>query len=128
MEALVAGDIEAVFVFGEGGSHGFEVFRYEGDAVGLFDAKLAGVSDGDAVDGVGGYRGNDREFIDDLGGEGSSDVLAAWAGGGAVELDGADECAVMLFDGEDFYFSTQGGDDVQEGGPGGIHANGVEDK
>src|SRR3954452_22812669 len=128
MEALVAGDVEAVFVFGEGGSHGFEVFGYEGDAVGLFDAELAGIADGDAVDGVGGNGGDDGEFIDDLGGERSCDVHAARAVGGAVNLYGADEFAVMLFDGEDFYFSTEGGDDIEERGSGGVHADGVEDE
>ena len=66
VEALVAGDFKAVFVFGEGGSHGLQVFGYEGDAVGLFDAELAGVADGDAVDGVRGDGGEDGELVDDL--------------------------------------------------------------
>src|ERR1700736_3241605 len=77
VEALVAGDFEAVFVFGEGSSHGLEVFGYEGDAVRLFDAEFSGVADGDAVGGVGGDGGEDWELIDDLGGEGSADVHAA---------------------------------------------------
>jgi len=67
VEVLAAGDLEAVLVFGEGGSHGFQVFGYEGDAVGLFDAELAGVADGNAVDGVRGDGGEDGEFVDDLG-------------------------------------------------------------
>ncbi|MCU1253268.1 MAG: hypothetical protein JWQ49_6297 [Edaphobacter sp.] len=128
VEFLVAGDFEAVFVFGEGGSHGLQVFGDEGDAVGLFDAELAGVADSDAVDGVRGDGGEDGEFIDDLGGEGSADVHAAWAVGGAVDLDGADEFAVVLFDVEDFDFAAEGGDDVEERGSGGIHADRVEDE
>ena len=128
VEVLVAGDFEAVFVFGEGGSHGAEVFGDEGDAVGLFDAEFFGVADGDAVDGVGRDGGEDGELVDDLGGERSADVHAAWAGGGAVDLDGADEFAVVLFDVEDFDFAAERGDDVEEGGSGGVHADGVEDE
>ena len=53
---------------------------------------------------------------------------AAWAAGGAVDLDGADEFAVVLFDVEDFDFAAEGGDDVEQGGSGGVHADGVEDE
>ncbi len=120
---LVAGDGEAVFVFGEFGSHGAEIFGDEGDAVGLLDAEFFGVADGDAVGGVGCDGGEDREFVDDLGRERSADVHAAWAAGGAVDLDGADEFAVVLFDVEDFDFSAERGDDVEEGGAGGVHAD-----
>src|SRR5882757_8255649 len=107
---LVAGDLEAVFVFGEGGSHGLQIFCYEGDAVGLFDAEFFGVADSDAVAGVRGDGGEDGELVDDLGGERSADVHAAWAAGRAVDLDGANEFAVVLFDVEDLNFSAEGGD------------------
>src|SRR5438045_8915629 len=112
MEAQVAGDVEAIVVFSEGGSHGFEVFGYEGDAVGLFDAELAGVADCDAVDGVGGNGGDDGEVIDDLGGERSCDVHAARAVGGGVDLYGADEFAVMLLERAEFSCSTECGDHI----------------
>ena len=49
VELLVAGDVEAVFVLGDFGTHGAEVFGDEGDAVGLLDAELLGVADADAV-------------------------------------------------------------------------------
>ncbi len=48
--------------------------------------------------------------------------------GGAVDLDGADEFAVVLFDVEDFDPAAECGDDVEEGGSGGVHADGVEDE
>ena len=70
VEGLVAGDVEAVGVLGEGGAHGGEVFGYEGDAVGFLDAKLVGVADGDAGAGVGSDGGEDGELVDELGGEG----------------------------------------------------------
>ena len=122
------GMVEAVFVFGELGSHGVEIFGDERDAVGLFDAEFFGVADGDAVVGVGRDGGEDGEFVDDLGGECAADVHAARAVGRAVDLDGADEFAVVLFDVEDFYFSAECGDDVEERGSGGVHADGVEDE
>ena len=128
VQALVAGDLEAVFVLGKLSAHGSEVLDDEGDAVGLFDAELFGVANGDAVDGVRGDGGDDGEFIDDLGGEGATDVHAAWATGRAVDLDGADEFAVVLFDVEDFDLSAEGGDDVEQRGAGGVHADGVEDE
>jgi hypothetical protein len=115
-------------VFGEGGAHGFEIFGYEGDAVGFFDAEFFGVADGDAFVGVGGDGGEDGEFVDDLGRESSAYVHAARAGGGAVNLDGADEFAVVLLDVEDFDLSAERGDDVEERGAGGVHADGVEDQ
>ncbi len=114
VELLVAGDLKAVFVFGEVGSHGFEVFRDERDAVRFFDAEFLCIADGDALIGVGGDGGEDGEFVDDLGGECSADVHAAWASDGTVDLDGADEFAVVLFDVEDFDFAAEGGDDVEE--------------
>jgi hypothetical protein len=43
-------------------------------------------------------------------------------------LDGADEFAVVLFDGEDLDAAAEGGDDVEQGGAGGVHAEGVEDE
>jgi len=128
MEVLVTGNLKAVFVFGESGSHGAEVFGDEGDAVGLFDAELAGITDGDAVGGVRGDGGEDGELIDDLGGEGAADVHASETIGRDVDLDGADEFAVLLFDVEDLDFSAEGGDDVEQGGAGGVHADAVEDE
>ena len=53
---------------------------------------------------------------------------AVAAGGGAIDLDGADELAVALFDGEDFDAAAEGGDDVEQGGAGGVHAERVEDE
>jgi hypothetical protein len=41
---------------------------------------------------------------------------------GAVDLDGADQFAVVLFDVEDFDFAAEGGDDVEQRGAGGVHA------
>ena len=35
---------------------------------------------------------------------------------------------MVLFDGEDLDAAAEGGDDVEEGGAGGIHAEGVEDE
>ena len=67
VEMLVAGDVEAVFVLGEGGSHGPKIFGYEGDAVGFFNSEFARVADGDAVGGVGRDGGKDGELVDDLG-------------------------------------------------------------
>jgi len=67
VKVLVARDLEAVFVFGEPGSHGAEVFGDESDAIGLFDAELAGIADGDSVGGVGGDGGEDGKLVDDLG-------------------------------------------------------------
>jgi len=128
VDVLIAGDGEAVLVFGEFGSHGLEIFGDESDAVGLFDAEFLCVADGDAVVGVRGDGGEDGEFIDDLGGERAADVHAAWAVGGAVNLNGADEFAVMLFNVEDFYFSAECGDDVEERGSGGVHADGIENE
>ena len=52
-------------------------------------------------------------------------------GGGAaggVDLDGADELAVALFDGEDLDAAAERGDDVEQGGAGGVHAERVEDE
>lgn len=68
VEGLVAGDGEAVGVFGEGCAHGAQVFGYEGDAVGLFYAEFPGVADDEAGAGVGGDGGEDRELVDELGG------------------------------------------------------------
>src|SRR5271170_3105236 len=128
VQALVAGDLEAVFMFGELGAHGSEVLGDEGDAVGLFDAELFCVADGDAVDGVGSDGGEDGKFVDDLGGEGATYVYTAWATGRAIDLDGADEFAVVFFDVEDFDLPAEGGDDVEQGGAGGVHTDGVEDE
>ena len=113
MEALVAGISRPSSCSVKVAPHGFQVLGDEGDAVGLFDAEFAGVADGDSVDGVGCDGGEDREFVDDLSGERSADVHAAGAAGGAVDLNGADEFAVVLFDVEDFYFSAKRGDDVE---------------
>ena len=52
----------------------------------------------------------------------------AVAGEAAVDLDGADEFAVVLFDGEDLDAAAEGGDDVEQGGAGGVHAERVEDE
>ena len=104
VELLVAGDVEAVLVLGEFGAHGAEIAGDEGDAVGLFDAELFGVADAHAVAGVGRDGGEDGELVDELGGEGAGDVegLRERAGAGVgVDLDGADEFAVVLFDVED---------------------------
>ena len=51
-------------------------------------------------------------------------------GGGVptVDLDGADELAVMLFDGDDLDAAAERGDDVEQGGAGGVHAERVEDE
>ncbi len=110
------------------GSHGAKIFSDESNAVGLFDAEFFGIADGDAVCGVGGDGGEDGQLVDDLRGERAADVHAAWTAGGAVDLDGADEFAVVLFDVEDFDFSTEGGDDVEERGAGWVHADRVEDE
>ena len=110
------------------GAHGAEIFGDEGDAVGLFDAEFLGVADGDAVAGVGGDGGEDGKLVDELSGEGSADVHAARAVGGAVDLDGADEFAVVLFDVEDFDLAAEGGEDVEQRGAGGVQAERVEDE
>jgi len=55
-------------------------------------------------------------------------VHAARAVGWAVDLDGADEFAVLLFDVEDFDFSAEGDDDVEQRSSGGVHTDGVEDE
>ena len=44
VKGLAARYVEAIFELGEFGSHGAEVFRDEGDAVGLFDAEFFGVA------------------------------------------------------------------------------------
>ena len=75
-----------------------------------------------------GDGGEDGELVDELGGEGAGDVDAAEAAGGAVDLNGAEEFAVVLFYVEDGDFSAQGGDDVEQGGAGGVHAEAVEDE
>ena len=48
--------------------------------------------------------------------------------GARVDLDGADELAVVLFDGEDLDAAAERGDDVEQGGAGGVHAERVEDE
>ena len=52
-------------------------------------------------------------------------VVGGWRG---VDLDGADELAVAIFDGEDLDAAAEGGDDVEQGGAGGVHAERVEDE
>ena len=68
VQGLVAGDVHAVFVFGDFGAHGAEASYDEGDAVGFFDAEFFGVADAEAVGGVRGDGGEDGEFVDELGG------------------------------------------------------------
>ena len=73
VEALVAGDLQAVGALGEVGSHGAEVLSDEGDAVGLLDAEFLGVADDEAAAGVGRDGGEDGKLVDDLGGERAAD-------------------------------------------------------
>ena len=73
VEALVAGNLEAVGILGELGSHGAEVLGDEGDAVGLLDAEFLGVADDEAVRGVGRDGGEHGQLVDDLGGERAAD-------------------------------------------------------
>ena len=101
VELLVAGDVHAIGMFGDFGSHSAEVLDDEGDAVGLFDAELVGVADMDASSGVGCDGGQDREFIDELGGERAGDGGAAKALWGCGDLDGADEFRMLVFQVED---------------------------
>ena len=101
VECLVAGDVQAVFVLCDLGAHGAEVLGDQRDAVGLLDAELLGVADADAVAGVGRDGGEDGELVDELGGERAGDVGALEAAGRDVDLDGADQLAVVFFDGED---------------------------
>ena len=67
VELLVARNGEAVFVFGELSSHGFEVLCDQGDAVGLLDAELFGIPDGDAFARVGSDCCKNGQLVDELG-------------------------------------------------------------
>ena len=73
VEALVAGDLEAVGVLGEARAHGAEVFGDESDAVGLLDAKFLGVANDEAIRGVGSDGGKDGKLVDELRGEWAAD-------------------------------------------------------
>ncbi len=126
--SLTAGNVQAVFELFDLDAHGAEVAGDEGDAIGLLDAELLGVADADAVAGVGGDGGEDGQFVDELGGECSGDGGAAEAVVGRVHLDGADEFAIFLFEIEDGDGRAEGGEDVEEGGAGGVESEVVEDK
>ena len=128
VKSLIAGNDQPVLVFGEFGSHGAEVFGDQGDAVGLLDAEFFCIADGDAVAGVGSDGGEDREFVDNLGGQRSADVHAAEAIGRDVDLNGANEFTVVLFDVENFDLAAEGGDDVEQRGASGVQAHSVEDE
>ena len=128
VELLIAGDVESVFVFGEFRSHGPEVFDDEGDAIRFFDAEFFCVADGDSFFGVGSDGGEDGKLVDDLRGEGSANVHAAGAVGGAVDLNTADEFAIVIFDVQDLDAASECGNYVEERGSGGVHADGVEDE
>jgi len=126
VEGLIAGDLETVGVLGEARSHGAEVFGDERDAVGLLDAEFLGVAEDEAVRGERSDGGEDGKLVDELRGEGAFDEEGSGSGGGGavgwrgVDLDGADELAMALFDGEDFDLAAEGGDDVEQGGAGGF--------
>ena len=129
VELLIAGDVEAVLVLGELGAHGAKIAGDKIDAVGLLNAQLFGVADRHAGAGVGGDGGEDGDLVDELRGEGAGDVEGLGEGSGiriGVYLDRADELAVKLLDREDANLQAEGGDDVEEDGPGGVHAEGVE--
>jgi hypothetical protein len=130
VQFLVAGDLEAVGILGELGSHDAEILGDEGDAVGLLDAQLLSVADDEAVGGVGGDGGKHGQLIDDLRGERAADDegLRGGCGCDTVYLQAADQFAVLLFDGEDLDAAAEGGDDVEQRGAGGVHAEGVEDE
>ncbi len=112
------------------GAHGAEVSGDQRDAVGLLDAKLLGVADDEAVCGEGSDGGEDGKLVDDLRGEGSGDGEGRGGarGGFAVDLEGADEFAVVLFDGEDLDAAAERGDDVEQRGAGWVQAERVEDE
>ncbi len=130
VEGLAAGDFEAVGIFREGGSHGAEVFGDEGNAVGFFDAQLLSVTQDDAVGGVRCNGAEDGELVDELGGERAGDyVWGAGCGGGVgLNLEGSNEFAVGGFDVERPDFGSEGRHDVEQGGAGGVEADGVEDQ
>ena len=130
VEDLVAGDLEAVGVLGEARAHGAEVFGDERDAVGLLDAQFLGVAQDYAIRGVGSDGGKDGKLVDELRGEWAADDEGSGGrrGGGAIDLDCADELAVAILDGENFDAAAEGGDDVEQGGAGGVHAERVEDE
>src|ERR1700760_5180083 len=115
-------------MFGEFGSHGAEVFGDQSDAIGLFDAEFACVAYGDAVAGVRGDGGENRQLVDDLRGESSFDVHTAEAVWGNVDLNGAYEFAVVFFDVQNLDLASKRCDDIEQGGPRGIHADSVEDE
>ena len=81
VQSLSAGDIEAVFELFHFGTHGAEIARDEGDAVGLLDAEFFCIANADAAAGVGSDGGEDGEFVDELSGERSADVGGAEAFG-----------------------------------------------
>ena len=76
---LVAGDLEAVGILGECGTHGAEVFGDESDAVGLLDAKLLRVAQDDAAGCEGRNGGEHRKLVDELRGEVAADD-EGWGG------------------------------------------------
>ena len=106
-----------------------EVLDDQRDAVGLLDAEFLGVADADAVAGVGRDGGEDGQLVDELGGERAAMMSAPLRPPGAtltwmVPIS----LAVVLFDGEDAELGAEQGEDVEQRGAGGVHAERVEDE
>ena len=128
VESLASGDVETVFNLVDFGTHGAEVLGDERDAVGFLDAELAGVADADSVFGVRGDGGERGQLVDKVRGERARDGGSSEAVAGRVDLHGADELSIFLFEVEHADLRAQCHEHVEQRGTRGVHPERVEDK
>ena len=122
MQSLAAGNIEAIVELLDFGTHGAQISRHQGDAVGFLDAQFLCLADANAAASEGTDGSQDREFVDELRSQRAADFGGSEALSGGGDLHGANQLRMFFFEIEDSDARAEGGEDVEQRGAGGIEA------
>src|SRR5664279_3642513 len=98
MKLLASSHVESIFELFNLSTHCAQIGGNEGNAIRLLDAQLSGVANANALPCIGRNGGENRELVDQLRCQRAGDGGGSEAFARGIELNRADEFAVLLFE------------------------------